>query len=297
MKESKVLLVGDNPFQGVSHLSQERAMARGNEISNPEYAAELVRISLENGADGFMLSVSEMTLSILRKLPERGDNLKLYAIVPAAYEFVRLASQLGTLGLIGHLAREIVISRNLKAVVNGIKGVIRHDPEILLRAYLLYEISRVKRAGGKANLYSLMLHEIVTDMALALNLDWLFRSYVDFLLKLKIKPGFETRNFAYLTAKFKEWGLELSKIAIAAPFNKISFQMSPSREGCEEALTGTPETEVIAINVLASGYLKPSEAIEYIRSLSQLKGIAIGVSKEKHAYDFKLFREALETRS
>jgi len=297
MKESKVLLVGDNPFQGVSHLSQERAMARGNEISNPEYAAELVKISLENGADGFMFSVSEMTLSILRKLPEKRDNLKLYAIVPAAYEFVRLASQLGTLGLIGHLAREIVISRNLKAVVNGIKGVVRQDPEILLRAYLLYEISRVKRAGGKANLYSLMLHEIVTDMALALNFDWLFRSYVDFLLKLKIKPGFETRNFAYLTGKFKEWGLELSKIAIAAPFNKIGFQMSPSREGCEEALTGISETEVIAINVLASGYLKPSEAIEYIRRLLQVKGIAIGVSKEKHAYDFKLFREALETRS
>ena len=297
MKESKVLLVGDNPFQGVSHLSQERAMARGNEVSNPEYAAELVRISLENGADGFMLSVSEMTLSILRKLPEKRDSLKLYAIVPAAYEFVRLASQLGTLGLIGHLAREIVISRNLKAVINGIKGVIRQDSEALLRAYLLYEISRVKRAGGKANLYSLMLHEIVTDMALALNFDWLFRSYVDFLLKLKIKPGFETRNFAYLTGKFKEWGLELSKIAIAAPFNKIGFQMSPSREGCEEALTGISETEVIAINVLASGYLKPSEAIEYIRRLLQVKGIAIGVSKEKHAYDFKLFREALETRS
>jgi len=114
MKESKVLLVGDNPFQGVCHLSQERAMARGNEISNPEYAAELVKIALENGADGFMLSVSEMTLSILRKLPEKRDNLKLYAIVPAAYEFVRLASQLGTLGLIGHLAREIVSPETLK---------------------------------------------------------------------------------------------------------------------------------------------------------------------------------------
>ena len=47
-------LVGDNPFHGVSHLSQERATARGTEITNPTYAADLVRISLENGADGFM---------------------------------------------------------------------------------------------------------------------------------------------------------------------------------------------------------------------------------------------------
>ena len=66
-KESKkLLLVGDNPFHGISHLSQERARARGDKINHAEYAAKLVVTSLENGANGFMFSASETTLSILQ---------------------------------------------------------------------------------------------------------------------------------------------------------------------------------------------------------------------------------------
>ena len=189
----KILLVGDNPFQGVSHLSQERARARGKEVSNPGYATELVNVSLENGADGFMFSVSETTLTILKMLPKKSRGLKLYAIAPAAYDYVRLASQLGTPGLIGYMGKQILVSRNLKAVTNGLKGVIKQDPIALMKAYLLYEIYKIKLATTPAvNPYCFMLHEIVTDMALALNLDWLFKAYIDFMLRLKIKPGFES---------------------------------------------------------------------------------------------------------
>jgi len=295
VREKKVLLVGDNPFQGVSHLSQERVRARGRDISRPEHAAKLVKISLENGADGFMFSVSETTLSILKKLAEKGkNNLRLYVIIPGAYDYVRLASQFGTPSLVGHLAKKMVLSRNLKAVVIGLKGIIGQDLKTLMKAYLSYEIYRIRRANKEANLYSLILHEIITDIALALNLDWIFNLFVDFMLELKIKPGFETRNFAYLVRKFKEWGLDLGKVIIAAPFNKIGFQMSPSKAGYEKALASIPETEVIAFSVLASGYLKPAEAIEYIKNLPQIRGVAIGVSKERHAYEFKMFKKALE---
>ena len=93
----KLLLVGDNPFHNISHLSQERARARVSDPSDPKYAANLVKISSENGANGFMFSVSDTTLSILTKLNEMDalDNLLLYAIVPYAFEYVRLATQLG----------------------------------------------------------------------------------------------------------------------------------------------------------------------------------------------------------
>jgi hypothetical protein len=50
----------------------------------------------------------------------------------------------------------------------------------------------------------------------------------------------------------------------------------------------------LAISVLAAGYLKPEEAIDYIAGLPNIKGIAVGVSKEKHAYEtFRLLREKL----
>jgi hypothetical protein len=71
--------------------------------------------------------------------------------------------------------------------------------------------------------------------------------------------------------------------------------MSPSRTECEKALASVPESSIIAISILAAGYLKLPEAIEYLRNLSSLKGVAVGVSKEQHAYEtFRVLRERLE---
>jgi hypothetical protein len=170
------------------------------------------------------------------------------------------------------------------------------DPVALMKTYLIYEISRVKSSIGKRqNIDSVLLHEVITDLALALNLDWLFKSYATFVGELGIKPGFETRNFAYLVKKFKEWNLDFSNTLIAAPFNGIGFQMNPSKAECERALAELPESNVIAMSILAAGYLKLPEAVEYIKGLSNLKGVVVGVSKEKHAYEtFRFLKERLE---
>jgi len=297
----RILLVGDNPFQGISHLSQERARLRGNAINQIEYAAKLVMTSVDNGADGFMFSVSDKTLSIIKRLREKGliERLRLYALVPYAYEYVRLAAQLGGIPrLAKKLAKQIIFSGNVRAIETGFKGVIRTDPIALVKAYLFYEISRIKSsAGEKANLECMLLHEIITDMALALNLDWLFKSYEDLMLELGIKPGFETRNFAYLVNKLREWGIDFGEIIIATPFNKLGFQMNPSRTECEEALASLPEPNVIAMSILGAGYLKLPEAIDYIWSLSKLKGVVVGVSKEQHAREtFKLLLASWNNR-
>ncbi len=292
------LLVGDNPFHGISHLSQERAIVRGNESTYADYAAKLVMISLENEANGFMFSVSEKTLSILRRIreEEKISSLCLYAIVPYAFEYVRLANQVGGIpGLAKKFAKEIVLAGNVRAVAMGLKGILGLDPVSLMKTYLTYEISRIKGAAGKeANLQSVMLHELVTDMALALDLDWFFKSYIDFVLKHGITPGFNTGNFAYLMKKFREWDVYLPEITVAAPFNKVGFQMCPSKHECEKALKSIPEPTVIAISILAAGYLKPLEAISYIATLPNIKGVSVGVSKESHAYEtFKLLAKKL----
>jgi len=286
IKGKKLMLVGDNPFHGISHLSADRARARGNEITSSDYAAKLVLTSLENGADGFMFSVSETTLSTLRILREKvgTQSLELYAIVPYAYEYARLATYLGTVGLAKKLAKQIVFSGSIGAIGAGLKCIATMDPKDLLKTYLLYEISRIKSSiGERFSLKSVMLHEVITEMILSLNLSWLAKSFIKYTTDLGIEPGFETRNFAYLVNKFQDWEIYFKGITIAATFNRVGFQMNPSKEACEEALARIPESNVIAISILASGYVKLSDAAEYIASLSNIKGVVVGVSKEQHA--------------
>jgi hypothetical protein len=298
----KLLLVGDNPFHNISHLSQERARARVEDPSDPKYAANLVKISSENGANGFMFSVSDTTLSILTKLNEMDalDNLRLYAIVPYAFEYVRLATQLGGIqGLAKKFGSDMLKTHNLTAMRFGIKGVLTMNPASLLKTYLSYEISRINSSTHKkVHLESLMLHQLITDMALALDLDWLFKSYVEFLEKRKITPGFNTGNFSFLVDKFSKWEINLEDVAIAAPFNKIGFQMTPSIEECEKTLKKLPQPNVIAISILAAGYISPKEAACYLQTLPNIKGVSIGISKEKHAKEtFSVFKNMSVTKT
>ena len=292
----KLLLVGDNPFHNISHLSQERARLRVEDRGGPKYAASLVASSVENGAGGFMFSVSETTLAILKELAERKivNRLQLYAIVPYAFDYVRLATQLGGIpGLAKKFGKDLLSFNNLGTMGLGLRGIFTSDIATLMKAYLSYEISRLKSCVGKSmNIDSVLLHQLLTDMALALDMDYLFESYINFLEGKHMLPGFNTGNFPFLVHKFSEWGIDLGRVVVAAPFNKVGFQMIPSIKECEAALLAMPKPNVIAISVLAAGYVSPKEAFGYIAGLCNIKGIAVGVSKKKQAIEtFGLLRE------
>ncbi len=293
------LLVGDNPFHGISHLSQQRARTRFDQSQeNVEHASNLVSLSLENGADGFMFSVDQTTLSIIEQVSKNhnGEPIRLYAIAPYAYEYVRKATQSGGVsGLAKNLAKELLFSSNLKVVASNAAGLLRLNLSALIKTYVAYELSRIKAVAKKnVVLESFMLHELVTDMGLALNLEDLCKTYISFLEEQNIRPGFETRNFPYLVNKFREWNIDFSKLTLTSAFNKVGFQMCPSKQECEKALSHACEAEVIAMSVLAAGYLKPAEALGYLAGLSGLSGLVIGVSKERQATEtFRLFKRGL----
>jgi hypothetical protein len=292
------LLVGDNPFHGISHLTQERSRARDPAISDVENATGLVATSLDNGADGFMFSVSETTLAILAKLGERVESKKprLYAIVPYAYEYVRLATEVGMQGLARKFAKQIMFSRDVKNLLRGLKGVLYADLAALLETYVKFEVSRIRSASRKKMILdSVFIHEVLTEMALAMKLERLFKSYIEFMKRSGITPGFETRNFAYLVRRFKEWDIDFADVTIATPLNRVGFQMNPSRSECEKALAEIPTPNVIAMSTMAAGYLRLPEAISYIQTLPNLRGLVAGVSKEQHAREtFKLLRESFK---
>ncbi len=289
MTRNLTLLVGDNPFHGVSHLSQERVRSRDPAIEQADYGAGLVATSIENGADGFFFTASGTTLAICRLLAARdlGGTLQLHAIVPYAFELARSAVRVGGLPQLGKdIVKQIVLSRDLKAAASGVLGVVRSDPVALLKAYLFYEVSRIRsasKASKNLNLSSVLIHEVITDMALGLDMEWLFKTHVEAMRDRGITPGFDTRNYPMLLEKLEGWGIDLSQLIVATPFNSIGFQMAPSREACEERLALGNGPNVIAFSVLASGHIKLSEAAEYLDTLPNLAGVAVGVSKEQQA--------------
>ena len=119
----RLLLVGDNPFLSISHLSQRAARERLEDPSDPVFAASLLQLALENGANGFTFSMCDSNLSILNHLDLDGlpDGLGLYPVVPYAFEYVQKATQHGGIsGLVKMLGLDMVKSGNLEALVFGV---------------------------------------------------------------------------------------------------------------------------------------------------------------------------------
>ncbi len=225
-------------------------------------------------------------LSVLKEIKKKRTNqeLRLHAIVPSAVDYVRMSGQKGMVGLAKGFATQMVTSGNLSSILSSLKGLAMTDIESLLSALLSYEISEIKSVTGKhATLDSVLLHELLTDMGLALNLKWLFVSYINLMAKKGVKAGFETRNFPLFVKMFNEWNIDFKDLFIVAPFNKVGFQMNPSMEECEQAIQKLPSANVLAINILASGYLSLPEAADYIKRLPNLSGVAVGISKKVHA--------------
>ena len=225
--------------------------------------------------------------------------MQLHAIVPYAYELVRSAVRVGGLPQLAKgIVKQIVFSRELKAAASGVNGVVRSDPAAILKAYLLYEVSRIRSAARSSkhmDLASVLLHEIVTDMALALDMEWLFKTHIEVIQDHGITPGFDTRNYPLLLEKLEGWGIDLSRIIVATPFNSIGFQMAPSREACEARLALGNGPCVIAFGILASGHITLQEAADYLGTLPNLKGVAAGVSTEQHAREtFRVLRDVVK---
>jgi hypothetical protein len=296
MTKNLNLLVGDNPFHGISHLSQENARARSLDQNQEsiKQAANLVDLSLENGADGFMFSIDETTLAIIRNLKTKQPT-NVYAIAPYAFEYVRKSTQTGGVaGLAKSLAKEMIFSSNIKVVAANLFGMARFNLPALLKTYVAYELSRLtSELNDNFKVKSFMIHEIITDMVLALNMEGLCKSYIKFMKNRGIRPGFETRNFPYLVNKFRQWNIDFADLTLTCSFNKVGFQMCPTQQDCEQALEQAQQSEVIAMSILAAGYLKPVDAIDYLGSLPGLSGVVVGVSKERQAVE--TFR-ALKTR-
>jgi len=290
--EKKIIMVGDNPFHGISHLSQEKAVLRGKDILMPEKAAEIVATALDNGAQAFTFTVDGTILAILESLHSNKYHPPLYAFVPYSYEYVRLAVSLGGItGLAKRVAAQIIKSGNFFAMLHGTKGVLTIDPAEAYKAYIYYEVGRIKAAAKTKNtLKCLFLHQVVTDMALALDIQWIIRAHIDVLAKMGVMPGLQTFNLPLLVQKMEGWNIDLGKILIGVPFNASGMQMNPSRIEAEKALQEIKYNNVLVYGVLAGGLLKLDEALNYIDTLPNIMGIALGVSKKGQAVStFKYF--------
>lgn len=164
-------------------------------------------------------------------------------------------------------------------------SVMKLDPVGLMKSYLDLELSSYLNVKPKSSHFqSVLLHEVVTDLCLGLGNIGLLDSFAQYIReKYHVSPGFVTYNLVSFVEGFRQAGISLEGMTIMTPFNSIGYQMSASRQSCEALLPSLSGSEVIAMSVMAGGYLTLDQAVEYLREISGKLGVAVGVSSRQHA--------------
>lgn len=274
------VLLGDNSFYGVDHLSHERARQRAERIQNIENIANIIKFSCDLGIHGMVVATRPRLKEIIEHLKISSnlvDSLDFYPVIPYAQGLQLKISEKGALNLIKEILISGGIRNELKLLTRGGLGLLKKDFHSLFRVFIDTELLKLRFIQPKI----IYLHPVIVDLALALNLKKIFETFQNHLVdNYKINAGLCTKNFPYLVKKLAEWDLEFSSIMTS--FNSAGFLMNPSKEACEEALNNY-KGHVLAMNVFGGGFVGLDEVTDYLKSQSKIKNLVVGVSSVEHA--------------
>lgn len=279
-------LLGDNPFIGVNHLSQERSRERAEKFDSAGIAS-IISSALDSGAQGLVCSVHPNMANALRHLRDRhyekafGINL----IVPDIQYYVRRASEKGTLGLVTEALGGLSPRGKATAFIGSGLSVLSASPTGLMTSFVSAQMSQFEKfIPARARVKSVFLHELLTELMVSFNMKELAQAYIGFVKDtLGVCPGFVTRNFARFVDFALEAGLSDTEILVMTPFNKVGFQMNPSRDECEAALRRIGKIKVVAMSVLAAGFIDLNEAITYLANFPRIESVVVGCTTSEQA--------------
>lgn len=291
------LVLGANPLSGVDHVSGARARERALWL-DPRSIEKVIKAAFSAGADGFNFGPDPITYSIFTRMKREQypRSFGLYPILPDIRTLGRAIVTEGSLGVVKELLGRLTWSDRAKAITQSGLSVLTANPTRALNAYLDIEVRNLMEViPAKAELRTVLAFEMITDMALSLRTVDLVKDYVRHVAETYgIKAGFVTRNFPKFVKFCADCGIPLRDIIIMTPINKLGFQMTPSRELCEETLRRSDDANIIAMSILAGGRISLNEAIDYLRSLHGIKSVCVGVSTELHAAEtFQKLQAAL----
>jgi hypothetical protein len=282
MEITDKLILGHNQFFGVNHLSSARGVATEQYFSRTENVISLVRTAYRAGVSGLMLSTHERAKDIaeaLRSDPELSSGLRLHILLPYMAKYVRMANERGSVAMLEETLKQATWAERLAIGLRAGTAVVRKDLLAILAALIKIELLPFKGL----NVQSVFLHNSLTDMLAALRAT----EVVQFFAK-NIKeeygacPAFCTLSAGVTMSYFRDIGLEAP--VMMAPFNPAGFQMNPSRERCEQLLQEYP-CHMVAMSVLAGGYVTPADAARYLSSIAGIDSIVFGASSPGHVLE------------
>lgn len=274
------VILGDNQFFAVSHLSDEKSRAQSIRFKDDQSIIRVLDQSIELGIKTFMCTTHDRIANIcdhIRKNPTQYEGFNIYPCMPYAHKYANAVTELGILGTI----KQYVPGNIFGTFAKGGMAVLNKDFMKMMEIFIDAEMKMFKNIETPV----IFIQNVLVDMILGLKMYDILAEYDAYIRKkFNAEPGYITMNMPLLYDVLGSLGIK--NPIICTSINKMGFRMSGGKENYEKYLN-EKEFRPIAMQVLAAGALKPKEAIEYLRQFPKIESVLFGASSKSHIQETK----------
>src|SRR6185437_6748944 len=252
--------------------SEEKARQQAARFQDIGSVIEVLDIAYEEGIRVFMCTTQDRMVDVcehFRQNKSKYPGFKFYPCMPYAHKYANAVTEYGLLGAV----QRFVPERNkLLTLWKGGMSVAKRDVEGIAQLLIDSEMNMFRGLDTPI----IFLQNVMTDLLLGLGFKDAFRIFADHVRqRYNAEAGFITMNLPRLLDVLEEVGLD--NPIVCSNINKIGFRMCGGLDVYEQTIA-TRKFRPIAMSVLASGALKPREAIEYIAQQKRVGSLVFGAS-------------------
>jgi hypothetical protein len=274
------VLLGDNQFFAVNHLSDEKSREQAIRFKDDSTIIRVLDQARETGINTFMCTTHDRIANIcdhMRANPQKYSGFNVFPCMPYAHKYANAVTELGIVGTI----RQYVPGNIFGTFAKGGLAYMNKDFIKLMEIFIDAELKMFKGINTPV----IFIQNVLVDMILGLKMYDVFIEYDQYIRKkYNAEPGYITMNLPALLDSLNSVGIE--NPIICSSINKIGFRMSGGKEIYEKYLT-EKTFRPIAMQVLAAGALRPKEAIEYLGKFRKIESVLFGASSKSHIQETK----------
>jgi hypothetical protein len=279
------IIFGDNQFFGINHMSEEKEQALAERFRELKAITDVIDIAYDCGIRAFMLNTNERAREIcdhLRANPERYKELVLYPSMPYAHKYAALVNEKGIFPAIKDTILADSSAGDIVSLLSkGGTSLLSKDINKIMQVLIDIEMKIFRNLQVKV----VFLQNIVTDLLLGFGLKEIFNGFVTYVNeKYGVEAGFNSMNMPKLVSFLEDCGIE--NPIVCSSINKAGYFMNPDMKSYEEVLRDK-EFRPMAMSILASGAVKPEEAVKYICDFPKIQSIVFGASSKQHIVETK----------
>jgi hypothetical protein len=267
------IILGHNKFFGINHKAEN---IQRNQKYSSKKISNLLKFSAQVGYDGFMVSTHPLAKNKYGKYLANDKTLfnkkkHIHLLVPYAYKINQELNKFGPTKLFFNK----ILNRNFFNFIFQLFTFRKKFFDTLISILIEDDIKNFPRN----KIVALYLHEIITDILIALNQKQIIFSFINFCKKEGFESGIATRNFV----KLKEFlnSNDLKPDRILTHLNILGLNMNPSKKLVENNLKKIKDIKIIAMGVFASGLCYNEKKIfNYLKKFKSVKGLIIGTTNK-----------------